>query len=514
MLAVRRYSLVGSLALLSLLACDRSEPLAPEIRAAAVAGSGSTLNAPSGTNAVAVSHSRIDVSWQDNSSNENGFEVHRSTAGPKGAFTLLAATGVGATSYGDGGVTPVTAYCYKVRAFRTTGSKKSYSAFSSAACATTPTLPAPSGVDAKPAPWQRVDVTWFDNSTTEDGFRVERSVDGSSWITAGTVGPNVTSFSDAELASEQQVCYRVIAFQAQTASPLSTIDCTTPPASPASLSATAVGPQAIDLAWIDNSVVEDGYEVQRATAVFGPYGLVANLAQNAVGYRDAGLAADATYYYRVRAKKDGGVSDFSNYAGAVLASAPPNVPSGTSATPRGSSVVDLTWVDNSANEEGFRIERSTDGGASWASAGTTLAEETGFTDDGRFSEQQVCYRVIAFNRVGDSPSSNTGCTTPPAGPTNLTATVVGPQTTELTTIELTWIDNSGVEDGYEVHRIFPLCDYGDCTQVIADLPSNSTVYRLTVACGGFEYFMVRAKKDSGSSDFSNVETVYTEWPCQ
>jgi fibronectin type 3 domain-containing protein len=511
---VRQYSLAGSLALLFLLGCDRTQPLAPTIQAAAVAGSGSTLNAPSGTAAVAVSESRIDVTWQDNSTSETGFEVHRSLTGGSGTFTLRVSTGAGVASYSDAGLAPLTAYCYQVRAFRKTGNKNSYSAFSIAACATTPAPQAPSGVDAKPAPWQRVDVTWFDNSTTEDGFRVERSLDGSSWITAGTVGPNVTSFSDAELASEQQVCYRVIVFQAQIASPPSTIDCTTPPASPASLTATAIGPQTIDLAWIDNSVVEDGYEVQRATAVFGPFGLVANLAQNAVGYRDAGLAADATYYYRVRAKKDGGVSNFSNYAGAVLASAPPNAPSGTNATPSGSSVVDLTWVDNSANEEGFRLERSTDGGASWASAGTTLAEETGFTEGGRFSEQQVCYRVIAFNRVGESPSSNTGCTTPPAGPTSLTATVVGPQTTDLTTIELTWIDNSSVEDGYEVHRIIPFCDYGDCTQVIADLPSNSTVYRLTVACGGFEYFMVRARKDSGSSDFSNVETVYTEWPCQ
>src|SRR5437764_6349312 len=33
-------------------------------------------NAPSNTNAVAASDSRIDVAWQDNSTNATGFEVH------------------------------------------------------------------------------------------------------------------------------------------------------------------------------------------------------------------------------------------------------------------------------------------------------------------------------------------------------------------------------------------------------------------------------------------------------
>jgi len=47
-------------------------------------------NAPSNTNAVAMSDSKVNVSWQDNSPNETGFEVHRSTNGPSGAFTLIA----------------------------------------------------------------------------------------------------------------------------------------------------------------------------------------------------------------------------------------------------------------------------------------------------------------------------------------------------------------------------------------------------------------------------------------
>src|SRR6266481_4073729 len=99
------------------------------------------LNAPSNTNTVAVSNSRIDVSWHDNSANESGFEVHRSTNGPSGAFSLIGTTAAGVTSRADAGLNPSTQYCYEVRAFITVNSVTSYSGFANTACATT--LPPP-----------------------------------------------------------------------------------------------------------------------------------------------------------------------------------------------------------------------------------------------------------------------------------------------------------------------------------------------------------------------------------
>src|SRR2546426_1389046 len=73
-------------------------------------------NAPSNTQVVAVSDSRIDVSWQDNSTNETGFEVHRCADGSNGMFTLVATTTAGVTARGDTGLNSSTQYCYKVRA--------------------------------------------------------------------------------------------------------------------------------------------------------------------------------------------------------------------------------------------------------------------------------------------------------------------------------------------------------------------------------------------------------------
>lgn len=312
MLAVRQHSLAGSFALLFLLGCDRNEPLAPEIQASAAAGSGSTVNTPSGTNAVAVSETRIDVSWQDNSTNEAGFELHRSTNGPGGTFMLRASVAANVSSYSDVGLTPVTEYCYKVRAFRISGRKTSYSSFSTTACATTPAPPtpsapaAPTAADVVPLSSTTVWVGWTDNSTNEAGFRVERSLDGgASWTLAGTLGPGITEFHDADRTSEQQVCHRVIAFNAGGDSPPSDTDCTTPPAAPTDLIAARFDSvtMMVELTWTDNSAVEDGYEV---VACFDSCTTWDRLPANSTSYFVA--CGDVVSYF-VAAMKDGGYSD-------------------------------------------------------------------------------------------------------------------------------------------------------------------------------------------------------------
>jgi len=47
----------------------------------------------------------------------------------------------------------------------------------------------------------QVDLSWQDNSSDEDEFRIERSVSGGSFTQIATPGPNVTSYSDTGLAA-------------------------------------------------------------------------------------------------------------------------------------------------------------------------------------------------------------------------------------------------------------------------------------------------------------------------
>src|SRR5438876_3005549 len=157
-LRLHRLSLAGLLLLVAFVGLDMTRPV--EFSASA-ASQPAAPNPPSNTHVVAVSDSRIDVSWQDNSANESGFEVHRSADGVNGVFTLVATTTAGVTARSDTGLNPSTQYCYKVRAFKTADGRTRYSGFSNTACATTlppPPPNAPSNIYVVAVSDSRIDV--------------------------------------------------------------------------------------------------------------------------------------------------------------------------------------------------------------------------------------------------------------------------------------------------------------------------------------------------------------------
>jgi hypothetical protein len=71
----------------------------------------------------------------------------------------------------------------------------------------------PTDWGAQTATPNRVTLAWQDNSSTESGFRIERSRDGSTnWTEIGTTGPNIVIFQDAGLAPYSTYFYRVRAY--------------------------------------------------------------------------------------------------------------------------------------------------------------------------------------------------------------------------------------------------------------------------------------------------------------
>lgn len=96
---------------------------------------GSAPAAPSGLTATAISSSQIILAWTDNSSDETGFAIERSTDGAN--FSSLGSVGAGVTAYSSTGLSPSTTYWYRVRATNGAGS----SAPSNVASATTPAPP-------------------------------------------------------------------------------------------------------------------------------------------------------------------------------------------------------------------------------------------------------------------------------------------------------------------------------------------------------------------------------------
>ncbi|HXU35335.1 MAG TPA: choice-of-anchor D domain-containing protein [Blastocatellia bacterium] len=71
---------------------------------------------------------------------------------------------------------------------------------------------APSDLTATAVSSTQVNLAWKDNSGDEQGFRIERSLDGFNFGEIGTVGPNVTAFSDTNAFADTIFFYRVFAF--------------------------------------------------------------------------------------------------------------------------------------------------------------------------------------------------------------------------------------------------------------------------------------------------------------
>jgi hypothetical protein len=69
--------------------------------------------------------------------------------------------------------------------------------------------------------------------------------------------------------------------------------------------------------------------------------------------------------------------------------------------------IDLTWIDNANNEQGFRIERKIGTGA-WAQIGEVPENTSSFRDNGLAPNTVYRYRIRAFNASGISGFAASG----------------------------------------------------------------------------------------------------------
>lgn len=180
-------------------------------------------------------------------------------------------------------------------------------------------------------------------------------------------------------------------------------------AAPASLTATAVSKSQIQLTWTDQASNETGYQVERSLNG-STWVVVATLGANSTGYLNSGLAANTTYQYRVRAVNGSANSEYSNLASATTLADVPAAPGNLTWTVAGKKNAILSWTDNSSNETGFKVQRSTNG-TSWTTLTTLATNSTAYTTS-RPSSGTYYFRIVATSPAGDSAPSNTATVGP------------------------------------------------------------------------------------------------------
>lgn len=202
-----------------------------------------------------------------------------------------------------------------------------------------------------------------------------------------------------------------------------------PPLKPEILTATlpATGKKVVTVTWNDNSITETAFVVQRSTngSTWTDVGTIATplTVENTKGPRsftDATSNGTTAYLYRVVAQNTVGYGGafpsmtVTSVSATLAVNAPAAVPAApttlTASLQFGPSVA-LTWRDNATNESGFVVQRSSDGGATFAQVGVAPARtSTGnvtFVDGTAAGSTTYVYRVAAVNVSGASAWSNT-----------------------------------------------------------------------------------------------------------
>jgi len=479
-------------------------------------------NAPSALTLVSATANSITVSWTDNSTDETKFEVY-SASSANGTYTLAGEVAANTTQFTHSGLLAGTTYYYKVRAVGSeAASNFSESLETKTGGITAPTLTSLSSPDN-----QTITINWQDNDATETGFKIERSLEANANFTEiGTVGANVTTYSDNTVQFGTTYYYRVYAVNSTEQSNRSNV-----------------------LYFVAGSVLMSNTEVTRCNYIIfdsgnsqGNYSNNENSTMILTPSTDATImltvesfstesSYDKLYVYNgnstsstlvatltgtqtvepIYATNAAGqltikfISDGSStYAGFKLrvnCIYQLEAPSDLSVQSVTSNSISLFWRDNTDYESGYKIYRSSSLNGEFIQVGTVNQDVTTFTDNDLDVETTYYYRVKAWNENYNSDASNTVSTTTlgTKAPSALTAQAIGENS-----IMLNWIDNSNAETGYTIERSLsantgfePIMTIGQDATTYIDFGNVGTTY----------YYRVKAIADATESAPSNEASV-------
>jgi hypothetical protein len=267
----------------------------------------------------------------------------------------------------------------------------------------------------------------------------------------------------------------------------------TRPSRPMQLAAKAISDTSSVLSWLDNSITEVGFRIERKDGVCsstGTWERIGSTRDDVAIFTDPGLLPDKTYSYRVKAFNRVGDSAYSNCASVTMPSAGvPAAPSNITATSVSDKRVNLEWTDSSNSEALFQVYRKK-GSEENHLIDTLPAGTESYSDTrarGNSSQSSYSYDVKACSASGSECSPFTFSALVPLSPTGFVALP------SEGGIDLHWADTSDNETGFEIRRKDGGCAESGRWKLLVDLAADLTAYIDTLAFSGQRYsYRVRA----------------------
>jgi regulation of enolase protein 1 (concanavalin A-like superfamily) len=373
--------------------------------------SGTPPAAPTNLTATALSPTSVRLAWTDNSSDEDNFEVGRSTDNV--TYFNVAVVGPNTTSFTDNTASPGTFYYYRIGAFN-----DGMGTLSNIATVTTP------GTSTGPG--------WVSQDVGSTGAAGSMTVTGDS-ITVRGSGADIWGGADSF-----HFAYQPLNGAGTLTARVVSITNTNGWAKAGLMirDSVAAGSRNIFVAatpdW--HGIVGQHRDTQGGTtaqvpgpAVRPPYWLrlsrssdFTRLSTSSDGvtwtefasWSSSLISPNALIGFAVTSHANGSLctATFDNVSLVGSTTSPPSTspaaPTALTATPQSNSQIELAWSDQSTNETGFQVERSGSATGPFALVATMAANATRYVDGGLASSTAYYYRVRAINDAGASAYSN------------------------------------------------------------------------------------------------------------
>jgi titin len=342
----------------------------------------------------------LNISWTNVASDAIGFHIQRSADGIN--FTTIEDVPATWATYDDPSVVEGT-YYYRVQTFSASGDGGI-----SAVASATAFLAPPVNLQATVTTTGTVNLTWTNVSKLATGLQLfAADANFNTILLDGSVDPNATSYSVTQFADGTLLkpgtaywFYLMPTGDIPSFEPSQWARVVNGFAAPPEVDVTATGNGQLTINWTDVGD-ETGYQIESSSDGVH-YNFVATVGPNVTTYTQSGLPETATLYYRVMALGSGGNSSNTTSARTAVS---PNAPTNLVVTPLAGGSFQLTWDDNSSNEDGYAVSFATANGetlipaqlpANATSCIVTEAELSGLGLPG----QQFTVKVVAFRWQG------------------------------------------------------------------------------------------------------------------